>query len=287
MRSTEGTKEKLFRFSHLSFQHYFLAERLARHLREYSIDAEVRARIKHVKEGTSVWEVEYRRVLEEIKRRKGLYQLDDKVPVAPRDLRSLTHAPLHQSLVEFIVKILDTVANGGWEQILSLLRSPERARRIGAAAVKRDPSIAVRNLVVLACRAGAALRKLDLAGLDLVGAVLRGADLSETTLQESKLTRCDLSDAILNDSDLQGAVLYGADLSGTQLRRVNLKRCRLGSNRIHRLPVLAGAKNLRYLALPEGSAREETLSWLRAAVEAGDDSEWKLAALAEVDELSV
>lgn len=36
------------------------------------IEAQVRGQLKHVQEGTSVWEVEYRRMMEEIKRRKGL-----------------------------------------------------------------------------------------------------------------------------------------------------------------------------------------------------------------------
>jgi len=39
---------------------------------EDELQAEVRAQLKHVKEGSSVWEVEYRRMMEEIKRRKGL-----------------------------------------------------------------------------------------------------------------------------------------------------------------------------------------------------------------------
>jgi hypothetical protein len=39
---------------------------------EEELQAEVRQRLKHVQEGTSVWEVEYRRMMEEIKRRKGL-----------------------------------------------------------------------------------------------------------------------------------------------------------------------------------------------------------------------
>lgn len=39
---------------------------------EDDLQAEVRGRLKHVKEGTSLWEVEYRRMMEEIKRRKGL-----------------------------------------------------------------------------------------------------------------------------------------------------------------------------------------------------------------------
>lgn len=39
---------------------------------EDELQAEVRGRLKHVKEGTSVWEVEYRRMMEDIKRRKGL-----------------------------------------------------------------------------------------------------------------------------------------------------------------------------------------------------------------------
>lgn len=37
-----------------------------------AIDGEVRAQLRHVKEGTREWEVEYARVLEQVKRRKGL-----------------------------------------------------------------------------------------------------------------------------------------------------------------------------------------------------------------------
>ena len=37
-----------------------------------SLDADVRAQLKHVKEGTREWEVEHARVLEQMKRRKGL-----------------------------------------------------------------------------------------------------------------------------------------------------------------------------------------------------------------------
>jgi hypothetical protein len=37
-----------------------------------SLDAEVRAQLRHVREGTRDWEVEYGRVLEQVKRRKGL-----------------------------------------------------------------------------------------------------------------------------------------------------------------------------------------------------------------------
>ena len=37
-----------------------------------SLDADVRAQLKHVREGTREWEVEYSRVLEQVKRRKGL-----------------------------------------------------------------------------------------------------------------------------------------------------------------------------------------------------------------------
>jgi hypothetical protein len=36
------------------------------------LDAEVRAQLRHVKEGSRDWEVEYTRVLEQVKRRKGL-----------------------------------------------------------------------------------------------------------------------------------------------------------------------------------------------------------------------
>jgi len=37
-----------------------------------SLDTEVRAQLRHVREGTREWEVEYSRVLEQVKRRKGL-----------------------------------------------------------------------------------------------------------------------------------------------------------------------------------------------------------------------
>jgi hypothetical protein len=37
-----------------------------------SVDAEVRAQLRHVREGTREWEVEYARVLEQVRRRKGL-----------------------------------------------------------------------------------------------------------------------------------------------------------------------------------------------------------------------
>lgn len=39
---------------------------------EEALQSEVRGRLKHVKEGTSVWEVEYQRMMDDIKRRKGL-----------------------------------------------------------------------------------------------------------------------------------------------------------------------------------------------------------------------
>jgi hypothetical protein len=37
-----------------------------------AIDAEVRAQLRHVREGTREWEVEYSRALEQVKRKKGL-----------------------------------------------------------------------------------------------------------------------------------------------------------------------------------------------------------------------
>jgi hypothetical protein len=39
---------------------------------EQELIDEVRGRLKHVQEGTSMWEIEYRRMMEDIKRRKGL-----------------------------------------------------------------------------------------------------------------------------------------------------------------------------------------------------------------------
>jgi uncharacterized protein len=37
-----------------------------------AVDTEVRGQLKHVREGTREWEIEYSRVLEQVKRRKGL-----------------------------------------------------------------------------------------------------------------------------------------------------------------------------------------------------------------------
>jgi hypothetical protein len=37
-----------------------------------AIDTEVRAQLRHVREGTREWEIEYNRVLEQVKRRKGV-----------------------------------------------------------------------------------------------------------------------------------------------------------------------------------------------------------------------
>jgi hypothetical protein len=54
---------------------------LRRHMREPlrkhatlddQLQAEVRGRLKHVQEGTALWEVEYRRMMEDMRRRKGL-----------------------------------------------------------------------------------------------------------------------------------------------------------------------------------------------------------------------
>lgn len=36
------------------------------------LEQEVRGRLKHVQEGTQMWEIEYRRMMEDIKRRKGI-----------------------------------------------------------------------------------------------------------------------------------------------------------------------------------------------------------------------
>jgi uncharacterized protein len=39
---------------------------------EEQLEQEVRGRLKHVQEGSQVWDVEYRRMMEEMKRRKGI-----------------------------------------------------------------------------------------------------------------------------------------------------------------------------------------------------------------------
>lgn len=50
-----------------------MREPLRRHANvEEQLQTEVRNQLKHVKEGSAIWEVEYRRMLEDIKRRKGL-----------------------------------------------------------------------------------------------------------------------------------------------------------------------------------------------------------------------
>jgi hypothetical protein len=39
---------------------------------EQAFEQEVRGRLKHVQEGTGLWEIEYRRMMDDIRRRKGL-----------------------------------------------------------------------------------------------------------------------------------------------------------------------------------------------------------------------
>jgi hypothetical protein len=39
---------------------------------DQNIEAEVRSKLRHVKEGTRVWEIEYQRMKEDIKRRRGM-----------------------------------------------------------------------------------------------------------------------------------------------------------------------------------------------------------------------
>ena len=39
---------------------------------EQAFEQEVRGRLKHVQEGTGIWEIEYRRMMEDLRRRKGL-----------------------------------------------------------------------------------------------------------------------------------------------------------------------------------------------------------------------
>lgn len=39
---------------------------------EQALEEEVRKQLRHVQEGTGLWEIEYRRMMEDIKRRKGL-----------------------------------------------------------------------------------------------------------------------------------------------------------------------------------------------------------------------
>ncbi|MBN2193469.1 MAG: DUF507 family protein [Polyangiaceae bacterium] len=39
---------------------------------EDKLQAEVRGQLRHVREGTTLWEVEYRRMMEDVRRRKGL-----------------------------------------------------------------------------------------------------------------------------------------------------------------------------------------------------------------------
>jgi hypothetical protein len=72
--------EMLFHSTNVSevfVEDYVLRRKMREPLRRMSaeedeLQAEVRSQLKHVKEGSSVWEVEYRRMMEDIKRRKGL-----------------------------------------------------------------------------------------------------------------------------------------------------------------------------------------------------------------------
>ena len=72
--------EILFHSSHVEevfAEDHDLRRRMVPFFKKYmavdeEVDREIRGKIKHVQEGTSNWEVEYQRVMGDIKRRKGL-----------------------------------------------------------------------------------------------------------------------------------------------------------------------------------------------------------------------
>ena len=46
---------------------------LRKHMKiDEEVDREVRARLKHLQEGTRDWEIQYKRVVEQVRRNKGL-----------------------------------------------------------------------------------------------------------------------------------------------------------------------------------------------------------------------
>jgi hypothetical protein len=50
-----------------------MAQVFKKHLaQDTELDAEVRAQLRHLQEGSRPWDVEYARVLEQVKRKKGL-----------------------------------------------------------------------------------------------------------------------------------------------------------------------------------------------------------------------
>ncbi len=58
-------------------QDHTMRKKIVTILRKYfkideEVDKEVRAKLKHLQEGTSDWEIQYKRVLEQVRRRKGL-----------------------------------------------------------------------------------------------------------------------------------------------------------------------------------------------------------------------
>lgn len=66
-----GSVEEVFSEDHV------LKRKIRKFLREdegasHSLEAEIRSKLKHVQEGSRVWEIEYARMKEEIKRRRGM-----------------------------------------------------------------------------------------------------------------------------------------------------------------------------------------------------------------------
>lgn len=66
-----GSVEEVFAEDHdikRRIRVFLRAEEQAHH----NLDAEVRSKLKHVKEGTRMWEIEYERMMADIKRRRGV-----------------------------------------------------------------------------------------------------------------------------------------------------------------------------------------------------------------------
>ncbi len=210
--------ENLFRFSHLSIEHYFLAEYLAKEL------------IRSYEEPVSP---------------PGLHKISGV----------FGHALLPQSVIAFLSQAIKANSRTIKELATGLTSCPFYQRRrmfYHTRQLKFDPDVAFRNMVLLHLQAGESLEECDLQGLDLINFDLSRADLRRCNLKKTKLRGCtllkaNLAGCYLNLADLSETDLTEADLSGADLDRCILSHIRVRD--FNSLPKFCGVNHLDTIEL--------------------------------------
>ena len=197
--------EHAFRFTHISLQHYFLAERLYESLSR-SLSTQLLPQLF----GQAVLPQPVLGFMASI-------------------LKQASPAPWRRTAVarNGLVAALELVIRSPFEE------RPIRIDMTGRSVSEMDPSRAFRNAIMLHLTAGGTLEDADLRDLVLTNADFTGARLCRSNLSNSHLEGAILRDANLAGCDLSGATLVEVDVTATNFASATfagaeLKRLRIG-----------------------------------------------------------